>query len=207
MDQATGGRRLRVVLLSLALIASLAGCASAAASPGPTSASATQSPHPAVSTLATRPTCPDGPAAGRLTSVFDNGYRPDAPEAGAFRMDPAPDSLNPRISPSRVLATVAGVPELAELQEGERIWARFGLYTGYDSYLEHGYGAVKLRLVHAKPSWLIVVCGMPIVMLGPAPPAGTVYGWATSVMDDQTKAPHAALDESGRVPNLDLSHV
>jgi hypothetical protein len=150
------------------------------------------------------------PATGRLTQPFDEGYGPKDYSLGNYRMDPAPGSTRPRMTPQQVLNALYRSSDASFAREaGAHVITRFGLFSGFDARAKNGnYGPT--RAVIRRPAWLVVISGVPMTSLGgPAPAPGHTRppetpgpGWTLIVIYDDTGQPQSIVTQQGADPHI-----
>ena len=138
-----------------------------------------------------------GPADGRLRqSYVTPAYQPGSGALASFRMDPAPSSVQPRVSEAQVLAAF-DVSDAAPRPSGSDYVTivRFGLFSGNvanppapDRTLTGSHP------VEGEPAWLVVFDGIRMRESGAArnPDAPPVDQGSTAPPVEQRRTGHGA---------------
>jgi hypothetical protein len=135
------------------------------------------------------------------------------PSLGNYRVDVAPPSIRPSMTPADVLAAVERSDERSYAHEpNARVITRFGLFSGFEAHSVGGAlgGALgPTRSVVRRPAWLVVVSGvlmspnqgvgLPGQTLLPQMPAP---GWTLFVVYDDSGQPQGVVTQQGQDPHI-----
>jgi len=111
------------------------------------------------------------PADGRLRQPYVTpSYQPGSGALSSFRVDPAPSSVQPRLSEAEVLAAFDASDAAPRPFGSDYVTiVRFGLYSGAVANPAAPDGTLTgSHLVEAEPAWLVVFDGVRLRERGPA---------------------------------------
>lgn len=137
------------------------------------------------------------PADGRLRrSYVTPSYQPGSGALASFRVDPAPSSLQPRLSEAEVLAAFDASDAAPRPYGSDYVTiVRFGLFSGNVSNAPAPDGTLTgSRPVEGEPAWLVVFDGIRLREGGAArnPDAPPVDQGSTAPTVEERRTGHAA---------------
>jgi hypothetical protein len=146
----------------------------------------------------------------RLADVYDCGYSEGSLSLGNYRLDPAPERVQPRLTETEALKVFSEGPfgdQLGQAVPGA--FARFGMFSGADVFDAADGDAGPSTEVRLRPAWLVVIPGLKVWPSGPPPWPGSlpreevaVDSWGTAVVYDDTGTRQTGYIQSSADPHV-----